>query len=74
MTNIKFGDRVLVPRHFKPRGTDRVYDGGVVTELHKGVATIKLDDGRTVHTAVGLLSHVPATDLPTEIADTKGRA
>lgn len=57
MTEVKFGDRVLVPRHFKPRGTDRVYDGGVVTELHKGVATIKLDDGRTVHTAVGLLSH-----------------
>ena len=69
MADVKFGDRVLVPRHFKPRGTDRVYDGGTVTELHKGVATIRLDDGRTVHTAVGLLSHAPDTDLAAEVAD-----
>jgi hypothetical protein len=53
---VKYGERVLVPKHFKPRGTERVYDAGEVIGLTKGVATIKLDDGRTVHTAVGLLS------------------
>ncbi len=56
MTELRIGTRVEVPHHFKPRGQERQYDRGEIMEINGGFVTVKLDDGRTIYTAIGLLT------------------